>query len=267
MISGIYHSHSNFSHDGVKSMSEISKWCKERKIDFIILTEHNDDFTPEKFLEYRHQCEHHSDKLLFIPGMEYEFIINGRVVHVGAIGLDKYFDIDENPIPIEIFLDAVRASGGLSILHHPHRIMGELTQNAICKFDFIEAWNVVYDIRYSPNKKVIRQAEQAGFNRQYLASRDIHYFRDSDEPPRVVLEKDYVNSSGDIIEALSTGQYYINSKTCLIRPNGTFDPSKLIYKYLPAVALFHQNTYENLRGIYNKTIKITPPKWLVKAIK
>ena len=79
--------------------------------------------------------------------------------------------------------------------------------------------------------------------------------------------KDYVNSYGDIIEALSTGQYYINSKTCLIRPNGTFDPSKLIYKYLPAVALFHQNTYENLRGIYNKTIKITPPKWLVKAIK
>jgi predicted metal-dependent phosphoesterase TrpH len=268
MVKGIYHSHSDFSYDGVKSLREISKWCQERGFDFIILTEHNDDFSLEKFRDFIDQCRQHSAGTLLVPGIEYEFIINDKVVHIGAVGLNKYFDINENPRSLESILDEIRTSGGISILHHPHRILDVLSERVLCKFDFIEAWNVVHDIRYSPNKKVIEKAEQAGFKGQYLASRDIHYFRDKDSSPYVVLNKDVsVTAPGDTVDALLGGKYRVSSKTCTLRPDGTFEPSKMIYKYLPAVSFVHQRSYEKLRLFYKKRIKITPPRWLVKAIK
>ena len=73
MSKGLLHFHSNFSYDGHNSIQEIAKWRKTEKIDFIILTEHDNDFDNQKFENYVNECEKHSKNIILVPGIEYSF--------------------------------------------------------------------------------------------------------------------------------------------------------------------------------------------------
>ena len=66
---GVFHVHSSFSHDGKKSLRELSCYLKERGIHFCILADHFEDFNEKTFNDYLVQIREitSTGKFLFIP--------------------------------------------------------------------------------------------------------------------------------------------------------------------------------------------------------
>lgn len=268
MIKGIYHCHSVYSYDGFNTLEEIFLWGKNNGFEFIILTEHSNDFTEEKFNIYSNHCKKISSDLIIIPGIEYEFIINEKVVHVGVIGIEIFIDVNNNEINIDDFLDYVKKIGGISILHHPYRVINVFKSETLNKFNFIEMWNLVHDIKYSPNNKIINKALSMGFQGGYLSSRDMHRFVSGTTYP--CLEISDLNKKIEqylVIENIKNKKYTTVFKDTKILPDGKIISCNNIDIMFTKLSSIHQDIYEIVRNCYKKVIKRKPPKWIVRSLK
>lgn len=268
MIKGIYHCHSVYSYDGFNTLDEVVLWGKDNGFKFIILTEHSNDFTEEKFSNYFNHCKEISIDFILIPGIEYEFIINEKVVHVGVIGLDKFIDVNNKKIKIDDFLDRVKESGGISVLHHPYRIIDEFNKETLTRFDFIEMWNLVHDIKYSPNNKIVKKSISMGFSGCYLSSRDIHKFDEGTNYPFIEISQNKKNlNAKNVIDNIKNKKYFVVNKNLKIFPDGRIFSNNYANIILTWISVIHQNTYEFIRNCYKKVIKRKPPKWIVRSLK
>ena len=87
---GVIHLHSEYSHDGRDSIAALHAFALERGIGFIGLTDHAEDFEPDRYLALQQECAAVSDsRVRIIPGLEYRF--NGYPgLHLLALGLTKW---------------------------------------------------------------------------------------------------------------------------------------------------------------------------------
>ncbi len=266
-LKGLYHAHSIFSYDGQKYFKDIVDWSKKETFDFVILTEHDYGFTEEKFEKYVAQCRVNRE-IIFIPGIEYSFKCNKGPIHISVFGMDEFIDLKQRQMGIPDFLEYVHKIGGVSVLNHSFRVIEELDCKCFELFDFIEMWNLVYDIKYAPKIKIIEYSRNKKFNGKYLASSDVHKWLNKNKYPYVkVYQNDTCRTEKGIIKSLKDGDYKIISRFWRIHPNGVCVPSSNFFKILPKISLAHQVFYETLRNNYYRNFKVAPPKWLVKMIK
>lgn len=138
-VSAACHIHSDWSYDGNWTLAELVDEFSHRGYRVLMMTEHDRGFTPSKWQDYREQCANaSSENILVLPGIEYSDAAN--LVHVLSWG-DLPF-LGEN-LPTSVMLEAIKQSGGVSVLAHPSR------RNAWRSFDptwvkllsGIELWN------------------------------------------------------------------------------------------------------------------------------
>ena len=146
------HVHSDWSYDARWPLPDLARAFARRGYDVVLMAEHDRGFDAERWAAYKMTCAAgSSDRILLVPGMEYEDADN--IVHVPVWG-------EEAPYlghgrPTQEILEAARESDAVAVLAHPWR------RDAVERFDpdwvpflaAVEIWNRHYD-GVAPNPEV-----------------------------------------------------------------------------------------------------------------
>jgi hypothetical protein len=155
----LLHNHSTWS-NGQLSLKEVARVGEQFGVSAIAMSEHDFDFTPQKWEEYREACRFESTKsCLLIPGIEYSSPDDD--IHVVTVGAVSYFGARRDLVET---LAAVRAEGGATILAHPRRrdSFYKITPELLQQIDAIEIWNRKVDGLAGPLVFYIRKKSQFG---------------------------------------------------------------------------------------------------------
>ncbi len=249
-ITGIYHIHSDFSYDGKNRLAEIAAWAKVHELGFVLLTEHDLGFDQEKFDEYCRQCSNSSGDVLLVPGIEYEVIHEGAIIHIGAIGVPILLDrgtIEQGLIPL---VEAIHRHGGLAVLHHPNNIKRVLTKKIIESFDFIELWNTKFDCGFGPNLQFLRWLKGMHSSGPYLVSADIHdvgrFGKANIAFIDMEIKADNLQLSA-IVNCMRQLRYRCRSGSWLFYPEGNCQIPNRLYWLLPVVCLIKKKVFRFAR--------------------
>jgi hypothetical protein len=153
-MEGLFHLHSDYSTDGKLSLEELREECVGRKLTFIVVTDHAEDFDSEKVRRYLSHCKRLTDRdFIVVPGLEFN-IDRKREVHILVIGAEALFSADG---PKDIFQKvSAGESGALVVLAHPSRNGHYLPPQLESRIDGMEIWNAAYDSRYLPDHRAIK---------------------------------------------------------------------------------------------------------------
>jgi hypothetical protein len=247
---GIYHIHSDYSYDGTNPLAEIAEWAKARGLGFVLLTEHDLGFDQEKFERYCAECAENSGDVLLLPGMEYEVIHDGAIIHVGAVGVPVFLDSSVIEQGLMALVDAIHRQGGLAVLHHPNNIKEVLTQKHIEAFDFIERWNTKFDCGFGPNFQFLRWLDDMNSQGPYLVSADIHDVGRFNETNLAVITTDVspeALSLSTIVACLRQQRYRCQKGNWTFSPGGACQVPNALYRILPAVCLIKKKLFRFAR--------------------
>jgi predicted metal-dependent phosphoesterase TrpH len=170
---GLIHIHTTYSYDGTFSLQDFVNLAKSRHYDFIILTEHAEDFDEKKMQIVVNECSNVSDEaFLVIPGLE--FNVNG--IHILGIGIENYIRETE---PGEL-IRKIHENNGLAVLAHTADYKS-VPYAHLKDVDLIEIWNPRYGERLSPSITSIHVLyEFRTMKKTYIASGglDFHTIKD-----------------------------------------------------------------------------------------
>jgi hypothetical protein len=110
-LKGNLHTHTTES-DGDSTPVEMASWYREHGYDFLAITDH-DKLTKIDAPE----------GLVLIPAEEVTDRLNGKSLHVNAIGIERVVAIQGGKTNVEVLqrdVDAVRAAGGIALVNHPN---------------------------------------------------------------------------------------------------------------------------------------------------
>jgi len=136
------HLHSAWSYDGSWSMESMADAFRRRGYRVMMMTEHENGFTPARYAEFRSECERvTSESMYVLPGIEYSDPENR--VHVLVWGAPFLGE----GLRTEALLDAVAAANGVAVFAHPSRRAAWecFTPRWADTLLGIEAWNRKYD--------------------------------------------------------------------------------------------------------------------------
>ncbi len=151
MVDGLFHVHSNLSHDGRLSILALVDLCREIGAGALFLTEHYDDLDPEKMEAFVSTCNAISaEGLCVVSGIEYDFP-ECSDTHVLAVGLERFVPRRD----IRKTLEEIRSNGALIIVAHLSRNGGHIPDEILDIIHGCEVWNTGYDSRYVPNYKIL----------------------------------------------------------------------------------------------------------------
>lgn len=152
-MEGLFHLHSDYSNDGKLSLEQLREESVGRKMSFIVVTDHAEDFDSEKLRRYLAHCRRLTDRdFIVVPGLEFN-VDRKREVHILVIGAEALFSA-EGPKDIMEKV-AARASGALVVLAHPSRNGHYLPPYWESRISGMEIWNAAYDSRYLPDHRAI----------------------------------------------------------------------------------------------------------------
>lgn len=158
---GVVHVHSDYSHDGRDSLEELRAFAVARRLRFIGITDHAEDFDAAKYERLHQECARLSDEaVMLVAGLEFRFE-GYKGVHLLALGLTRWVQ----PRTFEEFFDQTAGSVGLTIAAHP--VLYRWTPPAVVaeKIDAIEVWNAAYNTRYLPDPRAMRLLESIRLRR------------------------------------------------------------------------------------------------------
>jgi hypothetical protein len=145
---GLIHLHTSCSYDGTMSLPDVVNLGKKKHMDFIIVTEHAEDFDDKKLQILVNECEKASAKeFLVIPGLE--FNCNG--MHILGIGIEKYIQ-GTDPVAL---IQKIHEDDGLAILAHT-AYYKNIPFEKLMDVDIIEIWNPRYGETLSPSVKSMK---------------------------------------------------------------------------------------------------------------
>ncbi len=191
---GVIHVHSDYSHDGRDSIEALHAFALARGIGFVGLTDHAEDFEPDRYEALQRHCEAVSDaRVRIIAGLEYRF--NGYSgLHLLALGLSRWIA----PRTPADFMVQSRGVTGFTIVAHPVLPNYELPEEVRAGIDAIEVWNASYNTRYLPDPRAIRLLHDIRARRPEVvatAGLDQHDAR-NDRRTRVLLDRALGRSAG-----------------------------------------------------------------------
>jgi hypothetical protein len=171
ILKGALHIHSSISHDGTMSMAELSLFFRERKFDFILITEHSESISDGVTNELIDECDRCSSSgFLIIPGLEFGC---RDELHILGLGVSR---ISESDDPLEV-VRHIRQQGGVAVLAHPTKKEYSLDGAWIGELDGVEIWNSAYDGKFLPQAKSIRTFKELAQKNPHLkpfAGMDLH---------------------------------------------------------------------------------------------
>lgn len=109
MKKGIFHLHSCVSYDGLNTFTTLINFAKKNHLDFIILTDH-DTIQGSKILERK----------ISELGLNIEVPIAAEYKTTKGDIIAAYINTEIKNLEFELFLDEVKAQGGIIILPHPY---------------------------------------------------------------------------------------------------------------------------------------------------
>jgi hypothetical protein len=150
ILKGALHIHSSISFDGTMSMAELSLFFRERKFDFILITEHSQSVSDGVMSELIDECDRCSSSgFLIIPGLEFSC---RDELHILGLGVSRTSESDD---PLEV-VRHIRQQGGVAVLAHPTKKEYSLDGEWIDELDGVEIWNSAYDGKFLPQAESIR---------------------------------------------------------------------------------------------------------------
>ncbi|MGI8495992.1 MAG: PHP domain-containing protein [Gemmatimonadaceae bacterium] len=198
---GLVHVHSDYSRDGHDSLERLRDIALERKISFLALTDHAEDFETELFDEYRGHCASLSDeRVRLIPGLEFRFRTNAGL-HLLALDLKRL----SRPRTPEAFIAEMSGSAGMTLVAHPVLADYRIPTAVAERIDGVEVWNASYDSPLVPDPRAIRLLHSLRERRPTvvgIAGADQHD-ASQDAGTRVILDTE----SADPVEDLIAGRF------------------------------------------------------------
>jgi PHP domain len=218
---GVIHVHSSYSHDGCDSLERLREFALERGIAFIGLTDHAEDFGPDRFDEYVRHCRALSDdRVSIVPGLEYRF--DGFPgMHLLALGLKRWIA----PQTPDEFVRDTRDAATFTIAAHPLLANYRLPEIVAQGIDAVEVWNASYNTRYLPDPRAIRLLHAIRRTRPDVvgtAGLDQHDC-ENDRQVRVVVD----DGMSDPIAALKTGRFTNLGRTMSFSPAVKWNRARL----------------------------------------
>jgi hypothetical protein len=161
------HAHSDWSHDGTFTLEEWVRHARERRIDAVLLSEHEETgWTPGKYADYAAACRAAStNEVSLVPGIE--FSQDG--FHVLCYGLEHF---PPRPSTAAELAGAVREQGCWLCLAHPGKYGWHHPAPLVEAADAVEVWNSkwIYDGNLGPHPASLKLA--AG--KRLFAGQDVH---------------------------------------------------------------------------------------------
>jgi len=197
---GLIHIHTTYSYDGTLSLPDFVHLVKTRHYDFIILTEHAEDFDDKKMQLLVNECSNVSDDaFIAIPGLE--FNING--IHILGIGIENYIQETE---PEEL-IRKIHENNGLAILAHTVDYTA-IPYTKVKGVDLIEIWNPRYGERLAPSRaslKVLHEFRILKKTYSATGGLDLHTMKDLVPLYQQVFSDRLTRS--DILNSLKGGEF------------------------------------------------------------
>ncbi|MDI6785989.1 MAG: PHP domain-containing protein [bacterium] len=263
-ITGLFHIHSNYSYDGELSLKEIVLLAEKYNCKFVVLNEHINKLTQEKYKELLSYCQQLSNEnFCLMPGIE--FTCCNNKVHILALGI-KDIIFEDNTKKI---LDFIKAQNGLAILAHPYRKEAlNLIKEFMSKFEGIEVWNVREDGKGIPkykNIKLLKELRSKGYSLLSFGGLDFHNLEDFG----LVKTAIEVNSitQNNLLKAFREGNFYIKKGIFVIDSQGSI---KYLGKYFYRFCRFFYASFKNFAKFIEKILKvlrIEPPAFIYKIVR
>ena len=211
-VKGIIHCHSTYSYDAKLSLAELKDLCQKNGVSFVCMTEHTDELTKERAVEFIKECEVLSDNsFLFIPGFEVPYSIQGsrQHAHVLMIGTRTYH---EQYAPTIEVLKHWTKDASFVILAHPVRNQFLVDDGLLSELDGLEVWNQQYEGKRVPRTRSLKLFETLRKLKPELrASGGVDFHRKEHMGgPLVSLSIDSLAETS-IIEKLKAGAYTFSS--------------------------------------------------------
>ncbi len=210
MIKTAAHLHSNYSYDGKLSLAALRALLQKSGIQCALMTEHTDDFTKEKAVQFAAECAAESTPdFLFIPGYE---VPHGQA-HLLMLGSSYIESAD---------LREWKSSAAYCVLAHPHRNRYVLDNAMREAADAIEVWNSQYDGKHSPRPRAERLLLEEGKKKalRAWAGWDLHREAHAGGPWLLVDAPEL--SVQAVLQALHLGHFRIGTQAGS-RMRGLFD--------------------------------------------
>lgn len=194
------HAHTHFSGDGELSPQELADLAREHGFAAVLVSDHFESLTAQRFAELQRACARVSGCLL-APG--YERSWNGY--HVLALGVDDWFDDAE----LGAWAQRVHATGGITVLAHPSRYRHRVPDEVLSACDAVEVWNskLVYDGAVAPNPGGYRLL---GARRYPMCGQDLHGRRHTSSVA-LRLPQTYATAR-EIVNCLKRGDYEMENR-------------------------------------------------------
>lgn len=155
----VIHAHSEWSYDGSWSLSALARLFGRLGVDVLLMSEHDDGFSQQRFDDYRAACAAAStSRCRLVPGIEYSDPDNA--VHILTWGTETFFG-EHRPV-METLAD-VAAAGGVSIFAHPHRrdVWRHYDNRWTSLLSGVEIWNRKTD-GLAPGSEALALARSTG---------------------------------------------------------------------------------------------------------
>lgn len=212
-IQGILHCHSTYSYDAKLSLSELKELCVKKGIQFVCMTEHTDELTKERAMEFVAECERLSDNsFLFIPGFEVPYRTasdTSEHAHVLMIGMRSYHDVYAPTIDI---LKRWTNDAPFVVLAHPVRNQFEVDEGLLEEIDGLEVWNQQYEGKRVPRVRSLRLFHDLRERKPSLVATggvDFHRTEHFGAPLVTLSVSEFRESA--ILEKLSIGAFVVSS--------------------------------------------------------
>jgi len=224
---GLIHIHTTYSYDGTLSLPDFVHLVKSRHYDFIILTEHAEDYDDKKMQLLVNECSNVSDDaFIAIPGLE--FNING--IHILGIGIENYFQETE---PEEL-IRKIHENNGLAILAHTIDYT-TIPYAKVKGVDLIEIWNPRYGERLAPSRaslKVLHEFRTIKKTYSATGGLDLHTIKDLVPLYQRVFSDRLTRS--DILNSLKGGEFTTTNGFIELPPQKDLTITMTAFIYLSA---------------------------------
>lgn len=196
------HVHSTYS-DGQFSLAELREVFLGAGVGVVCMADHDYAFTEEKVGVYVAECAALSDeRLLFIPGLEFECTDRMHVLGYGVVAL-----ADSNDP--QVTFRHIEAHHGVSVIAHPKDAHFEWIESFSVLPMGIEVWNSKYDGRYAPRSRTF-----ALLSRLKPRRREMRAFYGQDLHWKTQFRALYTDlacaelSSRSVLDALGAGSFH-----------------------------------------------------------
>ena len=210
-IKGILHAHSTYSYDAKLSLRELKELCIKNGVQFVCMTEHVDEMTPERAVDFVRECAVLTDETFcFIPGFEVPY----KSAHILMIGMREFLG---NYAPTIKVLKEWTDKASFVVLAHPVRNDFIVEKGLLQEIDALEVWNQQYEGKRVPRTRSILLLEKLREQKPLLiATGGVDFHRTEHfGTPFVTLSVESLNETA-IIEKLTTGAFIVAS------PQATF---------------------------------------------